>query len=228
MCDSRDCLPGFAYSLRRLAADAAHRLALYFPPFGEIGERAGATHGGGPQASDVEDDRAGVIPDILFGYATARLRAGHLVDVDPQLPRQPANRRRGGDEFARLPGFGRFLRLRLNASSRFDYFASRLFFFLGFLFAPWRGLLLRRLALWLLYARFGPRFRPRRPRWRGHGLDFFFLGFNRLSHFLFGFGGRLGFSLLRSGRASAFFKDQAHLAHLDRLGLFHADLFNAT
>src|SRR5262249_61550613 len=107
-----DCLPGFAYARRRLAADAAHRLALYLPPFGEIGERRGHADGGGPQASHVEDDRAGVIPDILFGYATARLRADHFVDVDSQFARQPAHRRRGGEEVAPLLTLVRFLRLQ--------------------------------------------------------------------------------------------------------------------
>src|SRR5262249_35227995 len=165
MSDVRDRLPGFAHARRRLAANAAHRLALYLSPLGEIGERRGDRLSGGPKSSHVEYDRASVISDVILGKATARLPARHLVYVYSQLPRQPAHGRRGGDEFASFrlesilllrPNFGL---LRSNFGLGPGAFATRGLFFLGLLFA--QSLEWGRFLLSLFRARSGSSFRPR-------------------------------------------------------------------
>ena len=80
--------------LGRLAADVRHRLDLDVAPFREVGQRAGRASA--PRRGAAAGQHAlHVLLDVFLADAAARPRAGDALDVDAELARIAAHRRRG-------------------------------------------------------------------------------------------------------------------------------------
>src|SRR5437867_13249817 len=86
------------------SAHAAHGLSFDFTPAAEIRQVNRPRFDGDSGSGRIENDRTGIVSDVVFRDASIASRSGNLINIDAQFSCHPSHVRRGGHQFSRWFG----------------------------------------------------------------------------------------------------------------------------